>query len=228
MYYILTKTLIMIMKRITLIAFLLSFYLCVNAQKGFYVGGIAGIGQSSFNSSSLQNQSNKLFIGGGVRGIYHFNNYFGLEANGILTSKGTKASGTVPGSIFTQPEDFEEQYDLLYAEIPLLAKVRYGFGNFYIKAFIGPSFNFNLGGAYSIDFKNSTNKDVSNAKISGLKTMETALVYGAGIEVNDEGTGLYSLSVRLSNGLTDIGQSNRNNNNITTQYFAICLGWTTN
>lgn len=211
------------------ITILASLSFCiVHAQKGFFVGGIFGIGQSSFNASALDNQTNRLFLGGGVRGVYQFNNYIGVEANALVTSKGTRATGTVPGNLFTQPEDFEEQYDLLYTEIPLLARLRYGFGNFYLKAFAGPSFNFSLGGAYSIDFKNSNNKDVTNEKINNLNVMETALVYGAGFEVQTDAAGLYSLSLRLSNGLSSIAKTSRNNNDITNQYFAICLGWTTN
>jgi hypothetical protein len=216
------------MKKSAIFILTLFSFVFVNAQKGFYVGGILGIGQSSFASSSLENQSNKLFLGGGIRGIYQFNNYFGLEADGIITSKGTKATGTTSGSLVGGPENFEETYDLLYAEIPFLARIRVGAGDFYFKAFAGPSLNFNIDSRYSIDFENSNNKDISNAKVNGIKVMETALVYGAGIEVNGASAGLYSLSVRFSTGMTDIGQTSRNNNNITNQYFAICLGWTTN
>lgn len=216
------------MKKLLILALAITSFSIANAQKGFYVGGIAGIGQSSFKSSSLTNQTNRLFIAGGVRGVYHFNKYFGVEADGLITSKGTKATGTIPATFLSQAENYEERYDLLYAEIPLMAKIRYGFGDFYIKAFGGPSFNFNIDGTYSIDYERNNNNDISNAKINNLKVMETALVYGAGIEVDTKDAGLYSLSIRFSSGLSGIAKSTRGSNDIYNQYFAICLGWTTN
>jgi hypothetical protein len=216
------------MKKSTVLILALFSFVLANAQKGFYGGGILAVGQSSFAPSSLENQNNKLFLGGGIRGMYHFNKYFGLEADGILTSKGTKATGTSSGSVIGGNENFEESYDFIYVEVPFLAKIRVGRGDFFFKAFAGPSLNFNVDSRYSINYENSNNNDITNAKVNGIKVMETAFVYGAGIEVNDDGTGLYSLSVRFSNGITDIGQTTRNNNSITNQYFAICLGWTTN
>jgi hypothetical protein len=197
----------------------------LKAQKGFYYGGLFGIGQASFNSSSLANQSNLLMIGGGVAGTYQFNNYFGLTVNGLVVSKGTSATGTVPGTIFNPAEDYEETYRLLYAEVPLMAKLRYGGKGFYGKIFGGSSFNFNLSGAYDIDYKNSTNKDMSGQKINGLKVMETALVYGAGIEVETSAAGLYSLEFRMSQGLSGIAKTVMGGNDIKNEYFSICLGW---
>lgn len=216
------------MKKLLILGCALLAFMAAQAQKGFYVGGIAGIGQASFKNSSLPNQTNKLLVGGGVSAVYQFNRYVGAEVNGLIISKGTKATGTVPATLFTPADKYEERYDLLYAEIPLMARLRYGFGNFYIKAFGGPSFNFNIGGTYAIDFENSNSNDVSNSKINNLRVMETALVYGAGVEVDTEGVGLYSLSIRFSNGLSSIAKSTRNNNDVYNQYFAICLGWTTN
>lgn len=214
------------MKRISLVIVFALCSIISFAQKGFFAGGILGVGQSSFASASLDNQTNKLFLAGGIKGIYHFNNYIGIEADGLITSKGTKATGTAPAVVGS--ENFEERYDFVYAEVPLLAKIRFGKKDFFIKAFAGPSFNFNIDSRYSIDYTNSNNKDVNNADVTGVKVMETAFVYGAGIEINDSGTGLYSLGVRVSNGITEIARTVRNNNAIVNQYFAICLSWTSN
>lgn len=211
---------------VTLAAF--SFVIAANAQKGFYYGGLFGIGQASFNSSSLANQSNLLMIGGGVAGTYQFTNYFGLTVNGLVVSKGTSATGTVPGNIFNPDEDYEETYRLLYAEVPVMAKLRYGAKGFYGKIFGGPSFNFNVSGTYDIDYKNSTNKDASGQKINGLKVMETALVYGAGVEVETSAAGLYSLEFRMSRGLSGIAKTVMGGNDIKNEYFSICLGWSLN
>lgn len=207
---------------VTLAAF--SFIFAAHAQKGFYYGGLLGIGQSSFRNSSIDNQSNMLLLSGGVTASYHFNSYVGLSVNGLVTSKGTKATGTVPATLFNPAEDYEIKYNLLYAEIPLLVKLRYGKDGFYGKLFGGPSFNFNLNGTYDIDYKNSTNKDMTGQKINNLNVMETSLLYGAGIEVHTDNAGLYSLEFRINEGMSSIAKSN-NNNDIYTRYFAICLGW---
>ncbi len=217
------------MKKLLILALAITSFSIANAQKGFYYGGLLGIGQSAFNSSSLANQTNGLMLGGGIAGTYHFNKYFGIMANGILVSKGTRANGTKPaGGIFSTPQDYEETYRLIYAEIPVMAKLRYGSKGFYGKIFGGPSFNFNLSGTYDIDYKNSNNNDISGQKINSLKIMETALVYGAGIEVETEGSGLYSLEIRMSQGLTGVGRTTTGDKDIINQYFSICIGWTTN
>lgn len=216
------------MKRIVLALVVLCSCIGVQAQKGFYYGGVFGIGQASFNSSALANQSNLLMVGGGVAGTYQFTNYFGLTVNGLVVSKGTSATGTVQGNIFNPDEDYEETYKLLYAEVPVMAKLRYGAKGFYGKIFGGPSFNFNLSGTYDVDYKSSTNKDVSGQKINGLKVMETALVYGAGIEVETSAAGLYSLEFRMSQGLTGIAKTVMGGNDIKNEYFSICLGWSLN
>lgn len=216
------------MKRIVLTLAVLCSCIGLQAQKGFYYGGVFGIGQASFNSSALANQSNLLMVGGGVAGTYQFTNYFGLTVNGLVVSKGTSATGTVQGNIFNPDEDYEETYKLLYAEVPVMAKLRYGAKGFYGKIFGGPSFNFNLSGTYDVDYKSSTNKDVSGQKINGLKVMETALVYGAGIEVETSAAGLYSLEFRMSQGLTGIAKTVMAGNDIKNEYFSICLGWSLN
>lgn len=212
------------MKKIFLLAVSLTIFSITYAQKGFYVGGLLGVGQSSLTPSSLDNQTNKLFLGAGVRGIYHFNRYFGIEADGLITSKGTRATGTAPAVLGS--EDYEERYDFIYAEVPMLAHIRIGAGNFFFKGFAGPSFNFNIDARYSIDYANSNNNDVTDAKVNNLTVMETSLVYGAGVEIGSNG-GLYSLTVRINRGLTSIATSSQNNNDIYNQYFAICLGWST-
>jgi hypothetical protein len=218
-----------IMKKFFLVLIVMVCAIGLKAQRGFYYGGMFGIGQAAFNSAALANQTNLLMIGGGVTGTYHFNNYFGLMANALVVAKGTRATGTIPGNgVFSSPEDYEETYHLTYAEIPVMAKLRYGGKGFYGKIFGGPSFNFNLAGTYDIDYKNSTNKDVSGQKINNLKVMETALVYGAGIEVETEDAGLYSLEFRMSQGLSGVAKTSMASNDIKNQYFAICLGWSLN
>lgn len=217
------------MKRIVLALVVLCCCMGLRAQRSFYYGGVFGIGQASFNSDALAGQTDRLMVGGGVAGTYHFNNFFGLVANGLVVSKGTRATGTVPASgPFSSPEDYEETYRMLYAEIPVMAKLRFGGRGFYAKVFGGPSFNFNIDGTYDIDYKSSTNKDVSGQKINNLKVMETALVYGAGVEVQTGGAGLYSLEVRMSQGLSSIAKTTMGGKDIKSEYFSICLGWSLN
>jgi hypothetical protein len=170
----------------------------------------------------------KLATPGGIGAGYQFNKYLGLYGEGLVVSKGAKAtiteqsSGGILGGGSTS--SYEEIYRVLYAVVALALKVSYGFDNFYLKAFSGPSLNFNLAGTYSTENKGGITGDIENEKINGIKLLETGFVYGAGFDILTKNDDLFSWDFPFNRALTSFAPLAAGKNP-KTQYSSIGVGY---
>lgn len=190
-------------------------------ERGFRIGPKVMIGTANFTSYNTQGSiDSKLLLGGGLHGGYQFVKMFAIEAELMYVSKGSKVSGTEnSGIIISNPERYNTDYRLGYIEIPVMGKISLPLGNFYLKAYGGPSFNYNVYSKYTTEFEK---KNTQNGDMKNINVMELALVLGAGFDIDAGDGGLYSIDVRLSQA-NDSGQDN-NNVNFSNRYVGLSLG----
>ncbi len=199
--------------------------ICTSAEglyaqdKGFYYQSRIGIGQSTFRPGDVSDQSGKVSFNLGIGGVYQFNRIFGLTAEGLFVSKGTRVRGE-EAALFPNPSrKYEDAYRLFYIEIPLMAKINIPLSSqMSVKVFGGPSMNFNLLGTYSRDYDQSDNDDIHDRKVNGLNVIEQSLVYGAGIDILSGSSALYSIDVRMSNAISSFGDIYDEQNNVISGY----------
>lgn len=209
-----------------LVGSIISFNLFAQSE-GLRYGARFGIGESRFTKESLSAQQGKLSFNTGLAANYQFFENFGLTLDALFVSKGTKAQGSVTRSTFTGTREiqFEETYRMFYAEIPLMAKASVGFNNFYLKAFAGPSLNFNLLSTYSRDYDDPDETDISDEQMKNLEVMEQTIVYGVGFEVEMADHELFFLDFRNSTGLSSFGKVTSTGEDGYSSYFSIGIGY---
>lgn len=199
-------------KALTLI-FICALTLTGLAQdKGFYYGTRFTLGETSLSGGNLQNPTGKLLWQVGAASAYQFTPNIGLTADFLITGKGTKGTGSeTTGGVIPQTYDYNEKINLLNGEVPIAAKLSFGIGNLYLKAYAGPSVNFNFGGFHTLTYDDNAyndNNGFTNKEITTLETMSTSLVYGAGIDVKSGDGRLFFLDLRLSSSFEPIGTIN--------------------
>lgn len=213
--------------QVTLIACILS--VTAFAQNvGFYYGTRLGLGESTLDGGGIINPQAKLLWQIGGASAFQFTDNIGIMADFLLTGKGAKGSGeTEAGGIWgSRKFAYNEKISLLTGDIPIMAKLSYGFAGFYIKAFAGPSVNFNFNGMHSLtyddaDFHNENGFE--NKEITTLETMSNAFVYGVGFDVKAGDGRLFFLDVRKSTGNENVGTLR--NAGFTSGYTAITAGY---
>lgn len=217
------------MKFKLLLAVALFFPLFTNAQTpGFRMGGMFGVGESRIKSEGITNETGKLALTAGMTMTYQFSKNFGIYANALFTTKGTKSAGVERVSgIFTYTDySYMRRFSLYYIEIPVMPKVSVGLKNFHLKAFAGPSLNFNILAKEDKEYDNQAyNNDYgySGRNLPGVNVLEYSLVYGGGIDVEVSNRDLLFLEVRASTGITHLGSIN--GQDATNKYLMVGLGY---
>ena len=216
------------MRTIFLTIALLSFFHSSYSQSpGLAIGGHFGIGQAKIAKANVTNQTGRLALQGGLALNYQFINNFGLYGNILFSGKGSRASGTdVQSTFFGNKEfPFEEKYNLYYIEIPVMAKLSVGINNFHLKAFAGPSVNFNVKGTQSKIYEDkdyNQENGYEDREIQGLNLMEYSFCYGGGIDVVIAEQSIFFLEARNNIGLNTFGKIN--NLDAFNQYFGLGFG----
>ena len=196
------------------ILFILSFNTSGFSQTpGFRAGIHLGIGEARITKAGISNQTGKLSLQGGLAASYQFTKNIGLVNNILFTTKGSRTSGTetVSGFFGSQQYTYEEDFSLQYIEIPLMLKVSLGLGSFHLKAFSGPSANFNISGNADRTYDDPEyNKDhgFTNKEITGLNLLEYTLVLGGGIDIELSDESVLYLELRESLALNSFGEIN--------------------
>ncbi len=205
------------------------FYTSAMAQSpGFRSGLIVGIGQATIKNSTISDQTGKLAFMAGFGLNYQFTKNLGLYGNVLFSSKGSSFTGSDQGNgvLSVNNYSYKQSVSLYYIEIPIMPKVSIGFNNFHLKAFAGPSFNFNLYGKESKTYDDA-NYNQSNGyqkkDIANLSVVEYSFVYGGGFDIELDNNDVLFLEVRDNMGLNSFGQIN--NANSYSRYFAIGIGY---
>lgn len=218
------------MKKTIILSLLMLLYVSTQAQpKGFYYYSRIGLGVSSFDNSSINNQTGKLALNVGIAGNYQFSDYLGIIAEANFSSKGSKIRGEEPATFTTPAKAYEDIYRMFYAEIPVMLKASIPLSDaFYLKGFGGISTNFNLLGTYSRDYDNANDQDLLDQKINGITLLENSLVYGIGFEVKDKSDHLYSIDFRQNTAINSFGDIKNSQNSVISgynKYYTIGFGY---
>ncbi len=195
---------------------------------GFYYGTRLALGESNLESKGIDNSQSKLFWQLGAASAFQLTNNIGITADFLLTGKGAKGNGSVENGGITGPSEYtyDEDISLINGEVPLALKLSYPVGGLYLKAYAGPSINFNFVGTHSRTYDNegyNNNNGFNNSKIKTLETMSTSFVYGAGVDVKAGNNRLFFLDVRLSQSMADIGTIN--GEGIQSSFVALTAGY---
>ncbi len=217
------------MKKLLIILLLTGITVTTMAQsQGFKYGARFAIGQANFNSDNISDEAGKLMLRGGFGATYQFNKNVALFGEGALTLKGSKATFTRnnSGTLGTSTETFEDDYSLVYVELPLMLKLSYGASEeFYIKGFAGPSLNFNVLSIYNRDSNINAN-DFQQEKIPGVDVIEGAFVFGGGFDIETKQGQIFSLDVRSNKAFSSWGKIPGNGRSGFNNYFAVGVGYT--
>lgn len=194
---------------------------------GFKYGARFGIGRATINEAAIGDQTGKLALSGGITSAYYFNKTFGLQADFLFTSKGSRASGqeVVQGFFGSTTFNYEETYRMYYLEVPVTGRVAFGTDNFLVRFYGGPSLNFNLLGTQTRIYEDPDyNEDQGfyDRRIAGLELVEGAGVFGTGFEVaGDEG--IFFLDIRNVMAFTPFGRVN--GQDAYNNYFVVGVGY---
>lgn len=212
------------MKKLLLIIVLFLNITSLSAQDAtFKYGPRFLIGSSNFDAGNLPGDFGKLMIAGGAQGVYSFNPYISLGAEGLLTVKGSRGKTTETNSgPFGGSSTFIEKYQLIYAEIPIILKLSIPLGNLNPKVFAGISNNFMIAAQYSKTYISGSGSDDEKSVI-GLNVFEQAIIIGAGFDIKTE-QGDYSIDFRLNKGLSTVGMLPGSASSVINNYYAIGVG----
>jgi hypothetical protein len=178
---------------------------------GFRFGPRFGAGSSDFVSDPQLLQQNKVVLDAGISTCEQFNQYVGLETDFLFSKRGAYVLGTRQDGqdLFGNPSmyTYRDDYDLNYAQIPMLLKLSIGPGNFHFKVFGGPAMSFNL---YSSQVRSYDNQDYAGTHDfmkarNDFNAVEYAAVYGLGFEIENPDHQLFFFDFRMNNGLTPLG-----------------------
>lgn len=202
---------------------------------GFHYGAKAGIGESTFKSDGLSEVTGRLLVMGGFSASYNFNSYFGLSAEFLATSKASnnrdKTFVQNPGGPIIGPGSgtdyyYTDRFRTIDIEIPLLPRFTLGKNGFYFQAFAGPSINFNVLGLTSRTYENenyNANNGYPEQPMTNLNTSSFSAVYGMGLLVLAPNDQLFTVDIRMNQGLTPFGRFN--GMDAKHNYFAISVGY---
>lgn len=218
----------------TILAFTLSFVFLTTLkteaqEKGFHYGARFGIGESNLNIEGITTEKGKLALSGGAATSYQFGEIFGITADFLFTSKGATAEGTTQEETLfgTQTYKYTDKYNLFYAELPITGKLSIPIGDdFFLKAYSGPSMNFNLLALESRIYDNTDyhqDNGYFDREMKDLETIEYALIYGVGVDIISKDDRIFFLDVRSSGALTPVG--NINGRSAKSNYFLISAGY---
>jgi hypothetical protein len=213
-------------KLITLLSFLF-ISLTLSAQSpGTRYGGHFALGTSHFRGYA--DQQSKLLFSTGIAVNKQFTKNLGVNMNALVTSKGSRISGSTPGGtdIFgnTRYYKYEDTYRMYYVEVPLLPKLSFGGNGFFAKVFAGPSINFNLFSAQSRKYEDENfNSNNGFDKKYDAEVMEYAMVYGAGIDLETKDSQVWFIDLRLSQAMNSFGTIN--SFKASNDYFALGIGY---
>ncbi len=203
--------------------------LTYSQPKGFKYYTRGGIGASTFRSSNIANQSDKLSFNIGMAASYQFTNNIGLLVEGNFVSKGSKINGEEPATFTSAAKSYEDVYRMFYAEIPVMLNLSLPVNDvFYLRAFSGISNNFNLLGTYSRDYNDANNQDLLDQKINGIRLLENSIVYGLGVSIADKDDHLYSLDFRVNDAINSFGDIKNSQNTVISgynKYYTIGIGY---
>ena len=215
------------MKAITLFGAMLISMLSFAQSPGFKVGTRIGVGTSDFETSQnvYDQQVGRLVGHFGINSTYQLHRFFGIEADILLDLKGSAFNDTEGG--LGGNGDYAEYYRNSYVSIPIYPKISVGSGNFFFKAYAGPSFNFLALSTRERVYDNGNGNDGPN-RYSRFDKSNLGYVAGLGIEVETGGSGTYYLELRTSSDLNNVGQiENRDNGesaNVSQNFIGVSFG----
>lgn len=217
------------MKAIFILFFLIiSTHLSFSQTEGLRLGVYAGIGQSNIRKGNISNSTGKLALQGGLAMNYQFSKNLGLYSNLLLTGKGAEGNGTetVSGLPGSGEYKYKQEFSLYYIEIPIMPKVSIGTEKFYIKAFAGPSINFNVGAKQDKMYETPTIDNqlgYSGRNMPEVELIEYSLVCGAGFDVETANKNIFFMEARYNSALNSLGPVN--STKAFNQYFTVGLGY---
>ncbi len=198
-------------------------------EPGFHYGARFGLGESFFKPTDAGDVESKLLIMGGIASNYQFNDFFGLTADFLISSKGARLSSvTTEKDVFNNDVNYyyRDRYDFIYAEIPIMAKFSIGLGDFKLKAFGGPTANFKLIAVEQRTYEDSDYNEengYSSRNMDGVDVLEYGVVYGGGVDIITGNEQIIFLDFRVSNSLSSFAKIN--GEEVKNIYYAISAGY---
>jgi hypothetical protein len=198
-------------------------------SKGLRLGVLFGVGKAKVENEDFLNQSGKIALGGGLGMTYQLTKNIGVYGNLLFTSKGTKSTGT---EMFSGPSgqinySYWKGLSFYAVEIPLMPKLSVRLNRFHLKAFAGPSINFNI----------HTNEekiydDINFDKDQGYKDqkvdvplLEYSVVWGGGLDAEVSEKDILFVEFRKQEDLNMNAINIVNNNHYYNEYYMISIGY---
>lgn len=162
----------------------------------------------------------------GVTSEFPISEGFSFETGLLLSTKGVKISEEE--SIFEEMVEFDSRVNLLYLDIPLLAKATVDLGSAKIYGAFGPYIGMGLSGKIKSEFTTmgeteKTEEDVkwgSDDEDDDFRRLDYGLSFGAGVEINAIQIGLsYGL------GLANISTSSEGGSKVNNRVLGVSLGY---
>lgn len=195
-------------------------------SKGTRLGILFGAGKAKVDNENFLNQSGKLVLGGGFGISYQLAKNFGMYGNVLFTSKGTKSTGTEmsTGQIHYS---YWKGLSFYAIEIPVMPKLSIRLNRFYLKAFAGPSINFNIHTNEEKVYDNSLYNEVHGYKDQKVDVplLEYAIVWGGGIDAEVSGKDILFVEFRKQEDLNMNAINIVNNNHYYNEYYLISIGY---
>lgn len=194
----------------------------------FYLGPRIGIGESVVEFEAHEGERGGLALAAGLTTAYQFNPYIGITSDLLLVSKGGKFIGEINSIEANENRTYTyfDKYRIYAAELPVALKLSLPVSErFTLKAYGGPSFQFQLYGTESREFADRNyqiENSYVNRKLRTLNPLEYGLIYGGGFEMRSKENQLFFLDIRTNTSLSEIGviQSKR----AKTAYYMLSVG----
>lgn len=212
------------MKNIALILIIAMLPFSTKAQsKGTRLGLMFGVGKAKVDNENFLNQSGKIALGGGFGLSYQLSENFGMYGNVLFTSKGTKSTGTDISS----GQTYWKGLSFYAIEIPVMPKLSVRLNRFYLKAFAGPSVNFNIhtNEEKIYDDSHYNNEQGYKDQAVDVPFLEYAVVWGGGIDAEISGKDILFVEFRKTEDLNMNAINIVNNNHYYNDYYLISVGY---
>lgn len=170
------------------------------AQKqGFLIGPRVGIGVSQFRTSGFSDSDveEKIALAAGLSAQYNFLRFFGVSTDVSLLNQGARVMGEQ--NVGLGEQDYTDIYNIQYIEVPLALRVNLGIQQFWVSAYAGPSYQFNIAGNVSRVFDDpdvDDNEGYEKEKLRNLDAVVPSAVFGLGLNVLANDGGVFFMDLR--------------------------------
>jgi hypothetical protein len=175
------------------------------AQKGFHFGlkyqpNICSVQNQNFTDSVNIDLKSTFAQGGGVTFAFNLFDNFGIQAEALYSEQGQKFIRTD-----TSGNNYENILKLTYINVPVLLR---------LNSSTRKTVSFNITGGIQMGLLygagltvKRTEGTITTGVASKFETVDMAVVYGGGFDINLAEFFHFNIGLRLVEGLTDIGRS---------------------